>query len=143
MKQILGVEKHGSEMPHKINHSLRYVCTTRGWRENRLRVTIPKLLIFGPEILLNSLHWHCPHPSPVWIMAGQSLHGAPALPGSFQPKQIWDPGGTDVFGKSTGWPSGRLSSVPSSACPTKVGECWGGNSGQRGKIAGMTNAWDD
>lgn len=43
-------------MPHPINHNLAYVRTAQGERENRLHVTNAKLLIFGPEILLNSLH---------------------------------------------------------------------------------------
>lgn len=91
--------------------------------------------------------WHFRNPSSTCIMAGQILCRAESLPGFFQLKQICDTGGADVFSKSNGWPSGRLSSVPSSVYPTEAdnstAKCWGGNSGQLGKIPGMTNAWDD
>lgn len=53
------MEKHESETPHPTNHNLRYARSTQGQRENRLSVTIPKLLILGPEILLHSLDGRC------------------------------------------------------------------------------------
>lgn len=83
-------------MPHPINHNFGNVHTSQGQREKRLHVTDPKLLIFAPEILLNSLHgrWRAagtvPTQAPRVLWQGRA---STELPGSFQPKQIWDPGG--------------------------------------------------
>lgn len=113
----------------------------QGQKGHRLRVTTPKLLVLGPEILLNSLNgqWRVTGTVPIMAEPPRST----SIPRLLPTKANMGSGGNRCLWEKHKWEIELHSQL---IVPHRGGEQGRGKLGRKqragGKTAGMTNAWD-